>query len=590
MDSVTAPVASITPVAGGSLVAGTTYYYTIIAVSSISTSYQYIGTNKNVMWSPPSNEVSFTADATNKTAQLTWTKPTELSAYDDAQWGVFIFRSTVSGAYTSKIRTQSAPRDTLVSTLTYNDDGSKATDVYHYPIYGLPRLVCPDGTSGAPLYIQDIYDWMVANGWTNFIVRELDSKGNAQSWVLKFTIYLKGYLMAGDDATIIHNGTIWIAANATLEIGRLSSVSDFNAVSYKYNWESAYWNIDGTLIVNGSAMMFAAYGIPPAYYYGSAGKLLANYSLITDNFPGEMKSETKGYCKNSIIHNCKGMFPSSKFFVDNLIIKSSVYAFYGYYGGAFMGMRNLSFDTIANYGVFFHKNSTVGVMHAVNITLPANQATPTANYNSNRQNFSVLRKYETLFKIIDEDNNPLSGVTVSIKDNTGTEVYRMTSDANGLTALARGTATSGSTTTLVDTSANWEVDSLKNHIVDIVGGTGIGQGAWISGNTANTITFYGDQEVAIASGSQYVVNPQVIKEKYYCANSTATMSIDNYGDHTITISKPGYETYEKVMTITKKIDEVIKLKTAIDIRDGLEGENYLALNPELGSSSDIIEV
>ena len=64
----------------------------------------------------------------------------------------------------------------------------------------------------------------------------------------------------------------------------------------------------------------------------------------------------------------------------------------------------------------------------------------------------------------------------------------------------------------------------------------------------------------------------------------------NTNPYTITVSKTGYETYSKKMSILSKVDEIIKLKTALSIRDGLEGEKYLALSPEEGSSSEIIEV
>jgi hypothetical protein len=52
-----------------------------------------------------------------------------------------------------------------------------------------------------------------------------------------------------------------------------------------------------------------------------------------------------------------------------------------------------------------------------------------------------------------------------------------------------GTASSGSTTTLVDTTKTWVVNAYVGLHVVITGGTGSGQSATISANTANSLTF-----------------------------------------------------------------------------------------------------
>lgn len=583
MESVTAPVLAGTPTAGGSLVAGTTYYYTVIALSSRSDAYQYIGTNKNVMWSPISNQISFTADATNKSIALSWDKPTELSAFDDAQWGVFIYRSTSSTATPQKITTGGASRDPLVSTLTFTDDGTKTVANYYYPVLGVPRLLVPDGTAGSPVYLETIYTWLVANGWSAFIERSADEAyaSKSQSWVLRFTIYNTGYLRFENYSNVTHNGTIWTSSTATLQMGEYNVDGAFKGVCYSYNFNSAYWYVEGTFIVYGSYLRFSNNAGAPAYYYGTNGKLICEATIWNEKFTGEMTSGTLGFIKNSIVHYCTGMFPSRKFFVDNVMVKKTAYAFYGYYGEAFMGMRGIKFEKTGT-DIFFHKSTTVGVMHAVNIDIP--NTTPTAGYSSNREKFSVLRKYEFLCKVIDESGDAISGATVELSDNTGIK-YTITTNASGEVYLAKRTATSGSTTTLVDTSQNWTVNSLVDHIVDITAGTGLGQGAWILSNTSNTITFQGAIETAPASGSSYEIRLQPIKEKYYCVDSTSTYTLVSYNPFTLTISKAGYETYTSELTLTAKVDQTIALKTVTNTRVSVDGRVYTALSPEMGSGS-----
>ena len=52
-----------------------------------------------------------------------------------------------------------------------------------------------------------------------------------------------------------------------------------------------------------------------------------------------------------------------------------------------------------------------------------------------------------------------------------------------------GTATSGSSTTLVCTGKGWTNDQWINYRVRITGGTGIGQKSLIIDNTGDTLTF-----------------------------------------------------------------------------------------------------
>ena len=53
---------------------------------------------------------------------------------------------------------------------------------------------------------------------------------------------------------------------------------------------------------------------------------------------------------------------------------------------------------------------------------------------------------------------------------------------------AYGTATSGTSTTLTDTSKDWETDVWKDSYVEILSGTGVGQIRKIASNTGDTIT------------------------------------------------------------------------------------------------------
>lgn len=77
--------------------------------------------------------------------------------------------------------------------------------------------------------------------------------------------------------------------------------------------------------------------------------------------------------------------------------------------------------------------------------------------------------------------------------------------ANDTHIAVSGTATGGSTTTLVDSSASWTTNYFKNTIVDITGGTGKDQTGIITGNTATTLTVSPAWTTAPNATSTYLI-------------------------------------------------------------------------------------
>lgn len=395
--------------------------------------------------------------------------------------------------------------------------------------------------------------------------------GTPHVWVFDFSMFINspGTIVFANDINLTHQGQVWINTGASLQFGHPTTTSRLG--SYAYNWIYGHWQVFGTLKVYGAQLrMLSVYNggqggetghSNGSLNWGSSSKFLCNYGLFGTRFPGELNANTKGSITNTLLRYHSGMMASSNLFWDNVTIGTSPYAMYAYYGGAFMGSRNLTYNALTIVSVLFHKNNTVGVMHACNITLPDAYDNPvTANYISNRENFSVYRKFEFTIKVIDVDGEDIAGALVSLRNKNDVEVYKLTTASDGISEFARGTATSGSTTTVVDSGANWTVNELQYHVVDITGGTGSGQGAWIASNTSDTITIYGEFETAIANGSEYLVTPQPIKETYTCDPSPAEMVITGYNPFTLTISKKGYETYKTEFNLLEKVDWIIKLK------------------------------
>jgi len=83
-----------------------------------------------------------------------------------------------------------------------------------------------------------------------------------------------------------------------------------------------------------------------------------------------------------------------------------------------------------------------------------------------------------------------------------------------------GTATSGSSTTLVDSTKSWANDQWINYQVRITGGTGVGQKSRITDNTSDTLTFAAG--ATIDATSTYVIEGDE-NALYALGNNAVTM-------------------------------------------------------------------
>lgn len=106
--------------------------------------------------------------------------------------------------------------------------------------------------------------------------------------------------------------------------------------------------------------------------------------------------------------------------------------------------------------------------------------------------------------------------TTNLPASWGTD-GKAVSTAKLANVMYNGTATSGSTTTVVDSGAAWTVDAYKNRWVVIIDGTGEGQMVKITSNTATTLNF-----AAITTGADNTSVYQIVESKPGFAIGVAT--------------------------------------------------------------------
>lgn len=154
----TSPTA--TGVAGGSLVDGTTYYYRVYKVNASGATDTWGGK------SLPSDEFTFTAGATNKTARISFSCPKIGGSYR-------IYRATSSAAFTTTYLSNINffPSDALYNsggTVTFDDTGytaPAANNFYEWQDFAHGFLTITGSTSSDKFSITDLYNADVAGGW-----------------------------------------------------------------------------------------------------------------------------------------------------------------------------------------------------------------------------------------------------------------------------------------------------------------------------------------------------------------------------------------------------------------------------------------
>lgn len=142
-----------------------------------------------------------------------------------------------------------------------------------------------------------------------------------------------------------------------------------------------------------------------------------------------------------------------------------------------------------------------------------------------------------IFKYYDYATNTwTNGGTTNLPASIGTD-GRLVSTPGYVSNFATGTATSGSSTTLVNSVKNWTVNQWANFQVRITSGTGAGQIRIITSNTSTTLTVP-TWTTAPDNTSVYVIEG-ADDYLYYLGNNAVTMYRYSISGATWTVLSPG---------------------------------------------------
>lgn len=561
---------------GGSLAANTTYYYRIVAVTSPSSNMGYYG---GWNWSNPSVEISATTTSTNKTISLSWTAIAGITSYE-------IFRTTVSGdyAYTDLHRINNKTLAYFYgATLTNSivDDGTATLMAAILLENGYPLVTVEGGTESSPYTEEDIYQALIDAGYSTNTSRTSATVAqgiqNVQYW-FNCWINIAGWLKFNNGTSIIHEGTISFSnGDYGWVMGSMTSAGSYGGASYfrKFIYQGSYNYPNNTI------KAYNSYVKDMVSDYGGGSYTLANWALVYTGkiymnnsvwlHPGlQFSGKAQGEIFNSTVR--LSMNSSAKISTNNNFYTRNSYLVYAYYAIENTYTKNLKWDS-TTYDILFHKDSTPCNIDAINPTFKYEP--PRATALRSPENVNVNRKYELILNILDSRGTPVEDAVVKITDNLNNIITPEVSNSAGDVWISSGTATSGTETTIVDTTKNWETNSLADYIIEIYEGTGIGQEGSISSNSSNTITLKGSFLTIPNSTSKYRIVMLMKTHSYQGKAESPYYDTTTYIPLTLTIEKDGYSTYTSVFSPTQKMLETITLEDyqpPIYYQDKLEGD------------------
>lgn len=191
------------------------------------------------------------------------------------------------------------------------------------------------------------------------------------------------------------------------------------------------------------------------------------------------------------------------------------------------------------------------------------------------QNTEVYEGCSFLTRVVDKNGTAISGATILIKDINGSTVYTLTSNDDGYFGVDSGTVTSSVTDSISDSSKSWTTSQWRFSEVYITSGTGVGQRRIITiGNTATQITAGWGWDTLPTAGAKFIFIPNIHYKKFvpiaYTPSSSQNSTVTDYNPYTIIISKSGYKTIRKKVTVNGKIDWTVTMdKVLVNNIDGV---------------------
>ena len=572
---------SATPVAGGNLVAGTTYYYRLVAMEYNDSKLRC---NNNYAMSVVSDEVSATCDATNKSIKIDWTASTKIKPTDYLAY--IVLRTTVAGDYSGlghMVRiasTDTAVATTVADAITCTDAGSQAnTDFQVFPL-GVPLVQIDGGTDVDRIDEEYIYNAYVAQGKSAFATRDALTKNNTGA-----QYFFRGCWQIGWNTACywkINSGrTVYIEGR--INPSDTAGMSDFvtgNSPGYNGSiFGSMGINGDGGNCIMGKFQIFNSKFIDLANSTGATGGTYYNSGSSFNMFKGLPGSAIKNsslyvYGSNTQlagfidIDNCQ-LEMNGRLESGNVRITNSKWRgnFLYTYNNSYAAVKGVTL-TAPDQELLFHGSAVNKVIDLIDFTgtysplKSASQTNPTYSW--------YYRRWSLNITAIDTATAAIAAVNVSAFDVNG--LSSVFADS-GLTfndfSQTATTATTSATPDVISIGDTVLAGPERMLVTNKAGSTlTLTRGQQNSVAIAHTYNTYDRkiyiQKGVIATGADGKIPEQYLTAEIYHGKATgAPYSYDTtvYTPHKIVLRKYGYQF--SIMTTT--VAEPIALRQILAI-------------------------
>ncbi|HLD46177.1 MAG TPA: carboxypeptidase-like regulatory domain-containing protein, partial [Desulfobaccales bacterium] len=178
---------------------------------------------------------------------------------------------------------------------------------------------------------------------------------------------------------------------------------------------------------------------------------------------------------------------------------------------------------------------------------------------------TVFLYHTCLLRVADQDGNAVSGATVTLKDSGGATEKTAATNTDGYFLDETIAITAATTTTITDSSKSWTADAHRGKEIIITSGVNAGQRCVVKSNTATQLTLMDALATACSAGDRagfpfYALRCAIDHDPSKSGGVGAGFQIiTDKNPHTLTITKAGFQDYQEILSINRKMDLEVAL-------------------------------
>jgi hypothetical protein len=178
---------------------------------------------------------------------------------------------------------------------------------------------------------------------------------------------------------------------------------------------------------------------------------------------------------------------------------------------------------------------------------------------------TVYLYHTCLLRVADQDGNAISGALVTLKDSGGATEKTTFTNTDGYFLDETIAITAATATTITDSSKSWTVDAHRGKEVIITSGVNAGLRCVVKSNTATQLTLMDALATACSAGDRagfpfYALRCTIDHDPATGGGvGSGYQIITDKTPHSLTIAKAGYQDYQEILTINRKMDLEVAL-------------------------------